>query len=436
MLAALVAGRPGRARTAGVALLLTGMLLGLGLFRGQVGSPDRFGCTLSGEDFVTLYAGSQLVLAGRGSAVYDVPQLTEARDSVSQESGPTCAFKGILAYWLFFLLPFFPLLLFPARIGYYLWTALTLLLYGLALWRLARNSHAPARAFWVVGFGFFPFVFGLLQGQMHGWQFLALTEFWLATRRDADRSAGVWLSMQMVKPQFLPLILLWLVWYRRWQVLGWFTGSSALWLGLTVLLAGGVEGVENYIRMMSQFVAALNAPVGVAGMVNLRAMTTWLDMGRLSSWGAIFALTALTAGLMVWSLRRRPKDAIDLSPAHFLALMAGTLLVGYDTHAYSVVLLLVPALPFLVSLDRWQGWRSRLWFALMDFTLASPTVLWILLVVAVSFTAYGETLELLLGQTLFVGLVGVLLAGLVVPPTEGTVCASMTQEFRRSAPAP
>lgn len=372
MLLALIGDRPGLPRAAALALLSLSLLFAVTLFGGQFASQEKFGCTHFGEDFAILYASSQLVLLGEGASVYEPSELARVQAHVLAEADSICQFNSVMAYWLGFLLPFFPLTALTPKLAYYLWTGITIGLFLFALWRLATAANVSPWPFVLIAFAFFPVISGLLQGQVHGWQFLALTEFWLAFRRRSDRVAGLWLSLLLVKPQFLPLLLLYLLWQRRWQTLMWFTGAGAIWLGLTIFLANGSEGVGAYLRMMRNDVAAADAPIGVPNMVNWRAFSL-IWFGAAGS-AFVFVLTVLlsitTVLVTLWAWQRRSDiSAARLNPQSLLLLMAATLLIGYDTHAYSAVLVFGPAVLLLAEMGMKPGSFSRFWSFVLDFTL-------------------------------------------------------------------
>lgn len=412
MLLALLRSQPGLRRAAALVLLSAALLFAVGLFGSQITSPQRFGCAFFGEDFITLYASSKLVLTGRGAAVYDLNLLDEAGAFLLQETRGGCSFAWPMEYWLAFLVPFLPLTIFPPRSAYYIWTTFTLAMFLFGLWRLAKVSRVPLWSFCLIALGFYPTLSGLLQGQVHGWQFLALVEFWLALRQEAQRSAGFWLSLQLVKPQFVPLLLLYLVWRRRWPVLGWFTVAALCSLALTVFLSGGVSGVTAYVRMISHGIGSPTASIGVWHMVNWRALAfLWFGSGGPDLVGALtVALTLVSAVLVVWSWHRRPAAATSLEPQAFLLLMTAALLTGYQTFPYTFVLLLVPALLSLAELAKAPTAVPRFWPSLLDFTLISPSL----------FTALGfalafkqVTLLWLLGaQALLLGSIGIFLVGI------------------------
>lgn len=381
------------------------------LFGAQIALPDGFGCrTFFGEDFSYLYVASRLALRGHGAAIFDPLLFSGQSIALLAEIRQICG-PGIPAvYWPAFLMPFFPIAFLSPRLAYYLWTAFTVLVFAFALWRLAQARGVPPLPFWLIGLGFFPLVGGLLTGQVHGLQFLAIVEFWLAMRLHADRSAGFWLSLQLVKFQFLPLVLLYLLWYRRWQVLSWFSIASVLWLTISIALVDGGDGVAAYLNTMLHVVAPLDAPIGVPHMMNWRAVAfRWFGDSGFGTAAFTAALTLLTISLAMWSWHRRQNEAARLEPRIFLVLMAGAVLTGYDTHTYSVVLLLVPALLFLVELRGRAGFVTEFWSALLDFTLLAP-----MLLLSLAFTL-GITLWLRPGDALLLGIVALFVTGVFLP---------------------
>lgn len=410
MLVALVNSEPGLRKAAALVLLSVSAIFGVGLFGAQLATPDRFGCVYSGEDFFALYSSARLVLQGEGAAIFEPTRRLETEAALKEEAGSKC---GPLpaAYWPGFLLPVLPLTLFAPRTAYYLWVALSIGLILFACWRLSRADGLRPWGFWFVAVGFFPVTIGLLSGQLHPWQVLALSEFWLAWRRRADRAAGLWLSIQVVKPHYVPLMLLYLAWQRAGQALRWFMAASAAWLIVSVLLAGGFEGVAAYVRLYwDTFVPVNAASQSVSQMINWRALAlVWFGAGGTDLVGVTTAIcSGVTVGLIVWSWRLRPQSAAALEPQAFLTLTVAVLLVGYYTHLYSVSLLLVPSLPLLGELGRAHGWRTRFWSVLMDIVLLGPSLM------AIALLSASPALWIAANQALLLLLTVVLLADVFV----------------------
>ncbi len=420
VLVALVNGEPGLRKVAGLALLSLSALFGVGLFGGQWAAPEKFGNTFFGEDFVYLYASAELVLDRQGPAVYDPTSLSEKMGAVLEEAGSSRRFVGAMEYWLAFLVPFFPLTLFPLRLAYYIWTGLTVVLFLFGAWRLARAVGVAPWPFWAITLGFFPVISGLLQGQVHGLQFVALVEFWLAERRRAERAAGLWLSFSLVKPQFLPLLVLYVLWQRRWRALAWFIAAGLLWLVLTVFLIGGTEGVFAHARMTLDNVLGPDAPVGVQNMVNWRALAVvWFGAGGVSFAAIITAVfSLLTAGFVIWSWRRWPARWAGLAPQAFVILVGATLLVGYDTQIYSVILVLPPMLALLVHIAKTPTRVGQRWSMLLDFVLVAPSLLALALIPFAYRTVVLPLVWLVLpwfvaAQALLLGLIAMFLFGML-----------------------
>ena len=398
MLVALIAGRPGPQRAAALTLLSINVLLAIGLFGAQVASPSSFLCSFFGADFGSLYASGRMVLAGRGAGVYDPAQRLEQSPAILEEAHSICRELMPAAYWLSFLLPVLPFTLLQLRPAYYLWTALNVILLAFALWRLARASGVSPWLFWFIGFSFYATIFGLLQGQLHAWQFLAFVEFWLALQRRADRAAGLWLSLQLVRPQLILLLPLYFLWKRRWRVFGWFAAGGLISVALTVLLAGGVEVIVAYLRLLRNEFVQPDSDVAVL-MVNWRALSLiWFRSSGPGLMGiTTVILTLVTLGLVFWSWQERRKDQSALTPRSFLALISAVLLTSYGTSVHSVVLLLAAALPFLAQLSKESGRMARLWSVWLDIVLLSPFPL-----IAVSLVFSSQVLLLLLAATLLI----------------------------------
>lgn len=164
----------------------------------QLVVPAKFGCTYFGEDFVSI----AMLLTG-------VP--------IEAACGP----HPVALYLPGFLLPLWPFTLPDPHIGFTLWTLANI---GLVFWIAYRLKENP-----LLLLGFFPVTIGLLQGQIHIIQLLALTE---ALRSTSSSAKGLWLSFQAVKPQYAPFFALYLAYKRDWKALGWMSIGVVIWLAL------------------------------------------------------------------------------------------------------------------------------------------------------------------------------------------------------------
>jgi hypothetical protein len=330
--------------------------------------------------------------------------------------GSNCGFTWPVEYWLAFILPFLPLTFLPAVAAYYTWTFLSVAMIAFAVWRIASVYNAPHWPLLAIALLSFPVVFGLFQGQVHGWQVLALTESWLAIRRGAERAGGLWLSLLLVKPQFLPLLLLYLLWIRRWRTLIWFTIGGALWALATVALLGGVEGIIVYLDVLLNGAGTIATP-GVVDMVSWRSYALHLFgvENRSLAIMATIVLSLLTVALL---LRRVSQEGMQerFGPHSLLAVMAASVLIGYDTHIYSMSLVLPPALALLASVSQAPASRVRLASALLDFALVGPLA--ILAAGSLLFPAHAGIGWSLAKLALFTGVVSLFAYTLAAPKSE------------------
>lgn len=236
----------------------------------------------------------------------------------------------------------------PLPVGFLLWTALNALLAAWVIWRL--TADLPARVRWplfVLLVLSYPLMIELYVGQL---VILLLAGVYLAYRdfeRERDFRAGLWLGLLVLKPQYLPVLALVLLFKRRWTSLAG-VAVSGLAILFSSLAVGGLGGMVGYVRMI-----LLDYPSYTGGMaIDPHSMITWRALvfdlfPELGSTVGLFltaslSLLSLVALIPIW--RGDWNACVPRFHAQMLATMIVTQLVAYHSHLHGAVLLIVPAM--------------------------------------------------------------------------------------------
>jgi len=328
-------------------LALSVLLMGLSVVESEATArvTSRFGCEL-GVDFVAFLSSAHLLGSGE---FYDLEAQGLAKQEILGSMGlnrqcPTTPME----YLALFVVPLLPLTFLPPLTAFWVWTAINLALVAFALHRLARAASVSRHMLWLWGLGFFPIVWGLALGQVTGLLLLIATEGYLALRNGLERRAGIWLALLLLKPQFLPLLLVLLAWQRRKALLVSFSLSALVVIGLSFALVG-VNGGRGWLELIGD--------VGGAAAI--------ASAPRLSLSSAVLAL--LPWRDIQW--RRMSPETFDVG---MVSVTAVALLIGYSSHLHSLVLL-VPPMVFVGA----QAIRSSrgLVVGLVDLFAFGPSLL-------------------------------------------------------------
>jgi Glycosyltransferase family 87 len=280
-------------------------------------------------DFTIFYAAAQLVRDGHPEAVYQADRLGPLMLRLSDGAlDPRLPFDAPFAL----VVPFLPLTVLPLEAAFHLWQLLTLGMLALSLLLLGRwaslGGRAGALAF--VTLAGFPASWALLmEGQASGLLLLGatlLTGAWTTGALGLGLGGGLLLAL---KPQYLPAYLILIAARRQWRALaGALLG--ALLVGLSPLLAGGMEGLRAMVA------SALAAGHGWLGSNESLAAILAPLPGRVGTIAA-FAVWAIVMGtLAVIAVRAHASLPI--------AVLGTTMAVLVSPHTlpYDAVLLAVP----------------------------------------------------------------------------------------------
>ena len=198
-------------------------------------------------DFPAIVIASRLVASGQGADLYNLDLQMEGQQRLASEGYlALSAQNNLRLYYPYPYSPFIavlwsPLSGLPPLNQMALWDVLNLALMAGGLWYLLSPLpiHRKARLLILLGgLTSFPFIVNLQQGQSSGIVMFAWAVGFALLRRGRDLPAGLAFGLLALKVQWLPLLLVVLLWKRRWKALLGILCISLLLFLLTVVLMG------------------------------------------------------------------------------------------------------------------------------------------------------------------------------------------------------
>ena len=284
-------------------------------------------------DFALHWTASHLALAGEADKVYDYAQL-RAREQELTGYGP-----HPWPYPPTALLLDYPLALAPYFLSLALWSAMTLALYLLVLYRIAPR---PLTIFWALAFvGTFA---NLAFGQ-NGFISAALLGGGLVLLESSPLTAGILLGLLSYKPHLAVLTPLALLVGRQWRALGGAIASSALLILGSIAVFGPdiwiiclktIPGTLANLNTEAKWFSKMPSVYATLRLAGLASPTAWFFQGA----------AMLLAGALVVRFWTAPTSL----PVKSAALVVATLLFSPHIWYYDLPLLALPLAWFW-----WEG---------------------------------------------------------------------------------
>ncbi len=211
-------------------------------------------------DFPAIVIASRLVTSGQGGALYNLDLQLEGQQLLNTEGYLSLSGRQNLAlrypypYSPFIAVLWSPLSGLSPLTQMALWDVLNLALMAGGLWYLLASlpmNHAMRLLLLLGGLTSFPFIVNLQQGQSSGIVMFAWAMGFALLRRGRDLPAGLAFGLLALKVQWLPLLLVVLVWKRRWKTLFGISCVALLLLLLTVLLIG-TSWIGDYLSVVQR----------------------------------------------------------------------------------------------------------------------------------------------------------------------------------------
>ncbi|MXN74024.1 DUF2029 domain-containing protein [Burkholderia sp. 4701] len=259
-----------------------------------------------GADYSVFWSASYVMLHGTPWQAYDYPTFSR----LSAGMFPYFHREGFLA-WLYpptYLLLVTPLALLPYAVGYPLFVAFGVVVFGFAAWRVSGLAAVPgvrrccAFALVAAPCVFVTAMFG--QNAFLTVSCAALAVYW-AERR--PMWAGLCIALLSVKPQMALLFPFVLVAARAWRTIAWAALATAAFVALSVLVCGveslrlfvASAGLARSIILEHSVVFWLASPTPFAAF-----RFAGLPLAAAYAAHACVAVIAIAAACVVWARSR------------------------------------------------------------------------------------------------------------------------------------
>jgi hypothetical protein len=316
---------------------------------------------LTQSDFPAVTIASRIISDGRGADLYSLPaQLDGQRQMVAEgylALAPSDDLKYPYPYAPFVALIMSPLSSISPNVAWAVWDLLNIAGMAWGLWFLLTAltlSRQTRLLFLLGGLTSLPFIVNLEQGQSSGIVMLGLALGIGFLKRGRPLPAGLSFGLLLLKVQWLPFVLLVLLWKRQWRALMGISAKGATILLLTIARIG-TSWIPGYIDMLSRSqrydrallldpmyshslsgglsvllgssADALVRNISLGVMLLLAAVLLWMwrkpwqtDTGE---WDGKIALTLLTAILTNLQLNTHDLSLLVLPGALGLSYLAG-----------------------------------------------------------------------------------------------------------------
>jgi hypothetical protein len=310
-----------------------------------------------GIDFGFYLAQANVLAHGDHSGIYSLEAAAPYRDALALYSNPPGVPlpPGPVPYPAIFAWLISPLTLVSPPIAFAVWTVINAAAALVLAWRVG-SMFSPDRRLLAASMLLVStaLMFSLWFGQVQIFLAVAIGEAFIALRRSRDFSAGLWLAVLVLKPQYLLLMVPILIWKRRWRaVAGFAVGGAAIALA-SVAVAGPVALTGYGTMLIEQATSssgALFTAVAPELMVNWRALvlSAPLDLGEQARLAITVLLSGVTIAAVVAALRGPWEPARPRFAGQMTLLIVGSILVAYHSHIHGVSMVAVPLAAFLAA---------------------------------------------------------------------------------------
>ena len=301
-----------------------------------------------GVDWARFWGAARAFNTIAPSAAYQLPEIASFMQPLVRYARPATAGVrvGPAPYPPIFLEFFGLFTISSPRVGFFLWTALSVGLALVVFHRLAQRFHPASR--WpvtLVLLSSFPLMMAFFVGQVVVLLLVCIMQAVTEFERGREFRAGLWTGLLVLKPQYAFCFVLIYAFKRRASALAGFVSGAAM-IGLGSFAVGGFGGLIGYARMLVTNYPAYAGGTAIdpRGMIGWRAtvLTFLPNLSTHASLALVAGLSMLTVAALplIW---RGPWDpASDRFASQLAATFAVTLLVAYHSQPHGATLLLVP----------------------------------------------------------------------------------------------
>jgi hypothetical protein len=325
------------------------------------------------SDFTVFWSGWTLILHGHASGLYDAAAQRATQELLMHgmhfEGGlmaflnpPHAALASAPFGWL------------ADRVGgqraFIVWTSANLILLCLVVrsvldeWGADTRRHTLLLTSAILGF--YPVFAALKNGQASILLALAVIGVYRAAKADRPWAGGAWLTVLTIKPQLVPIVVIYLAAGRRWRLLGCASAITMFAVAITALVLGPAIWID-YLRQVPHLEHFWGSGTPDY-MLNVRGALTrlfGLDAGawvEAVSYAVWLASMAVVAALLY---QRRLHEADDPRPAYALVI-AAALLTNPHLFVHDAFMWTVPLVLYAASLrDAGADWQRFVQFALL-----------------------------------------------------------------------
>ena len=236
-------------------------------------------------DYPAFLTGWKMMVTGQSSHLYDLAAQAKVQHALINGS-----FKNEVLpfnYPPYIATVFGGLGRISLTTGYWIWAATNVALAGVLLILLRRITRLVGTewkryALWVLAVA--PLWAAFIGGVFSLWITVGVAGFVLATLEDRQFSAGIWLGLVAFKPQYLPVLIVFMFTRRMWKAL-----AGAATIGVTLFAVSlptlGLEGWHGFLSLLQKF-------SGNGSRMNAHAELMWRARGavtRLVEEGTLYA---------------------------------------------------------------------------------------------------------------------------------------------------
>ncbi len=355
-----------------VALLLLGIGLAIAVRYLLADLPFGLAGHASSSDYLNIFTAATLISGGHGHAsdLYNLALQTSAQ----QQLAPYGAHfpDGLLPFISppFVAIVITPLVGLPIGTGFLLWVALELTALLLLLWLLAPLLPPRYRyLLWLGAFAFMPVQQVLDQGQVSCLLLLGIVLLWRGLRSggNADWWAGAGFGLCLLKPQMLPIFIIYLLYLRRWRAIAGFSAVAAAWYLLSALVSG-FDWPSAYLSTVNWVGNQRNHySVYPAGMFSWRAALAGFDADSTLLVTAVSVFTGLLLIFSWWRTHQFQSGPLQTSTLdlQLAAITVAALLDSFYLNNQDLTVLLFSGAVLLgwAAQHGWPTWASVLLLA-------------------------------------------------------------------------
>ena len=332
-----------------------------------------------GVDWSRFWGAAKVFVTAGPRAAYQLAAIAQAMQPFASYYGSGSDFGLVVRGLRVGPAPYPPIFLYffslftlpPLAVGFALWTILNVALAIWILWQLTSGLAPGPRSLLVTLLMLsYPLVIEFYVGQL---VILILFGFYMAYRdllSGREFRAGMWLASLLLKPQYLLVLVLVLLYKRRWNAFAGVTAGGLVVLAAS-LAVGGIGGIVGYVRMILVDYPKYSGGTAIDphSLITWRGMVfdalPWLGSTSGLALTAILSILSLAALVPIWNKGWAPRG--QYFHVQMLATMIVTQLVAYHSHVHGAILLFVPAVLMIVAR---RASRPMQW--LMAIALVGP----------------------------------------------------------------